>query len=831
MNSITVSLFRNTSDAYVAGLRKGSWESFSASFREPLARSTAKADLPLWAPADFGPDGHRSVEGVEAVHALVLDVDEAPIPDSWELVRALAGLRCVVYSSSSAKELAPRWRVAIDLSRAVTAEEYPRLSAAFTSTLPFAVGSASKDPARQWYGAREGADGSYTYVSMAWGAPLDVDALLALAPVPPVPVPPAPGQRKDAPIGASPQAAGGDVEGAELAYHSRLFAEHLKNAPPSIAGAGGDHALWQVVQHGAYDLALPIADILELVAEHFDPRCSPPWGEELAERVTHKATSAKASSTRPRCVPLPADLAEIFAAKAPPESGVRPVADAAGARSRVVIETGPDLDRVVSEACAALARDIALFKRAGELVRIVRIDASNADEGQHEGTPQIRPLPSATLKVRLTRAARWTKSSQGKTTETTPADDIVAAVSQLGDWPGVRRLIGIVETPALRPDGTILQEPGYDPKTAFFYDPRGARFPKVPDAPTREEAYAALCVLTEPFLDFPFATSAAAMVPVAAVLTLLARPAIEGNVPAILFEATTRGSGKTKLADVVSIIATGRLASKVTFPRTDDELEKLLGGYARRGAVVFTFDNISSDIPFGGAPIDKVLTSGGSVDLRILGKTQVPTFEWRAVVLGTGNNISFRGDTTRRVLVARLESPLENPEDREDFAHPDLLAWVATNRERLAVAGLTVLRAYAVAGRPRVDVKTWGSFESWSALVPRAIVWASGDAQADPQITRPTLDPCGDTEKTLLERLLAVFPAGEWRAKDLLDAGRELDLAAVLEEVVPLTEKNRAGRLGYHLRAWKGRVVGGLRLVGGQDKHSKVATWRAERVT
>jgi hypothetical protein len=100
----------------------------------------------------------------------------------------------------------------------------------------------------------------------------------------------------------------GDVEGDELADHRQLYAKYLKTAPPSVEGQGGDLALWRVVQHGALDLSLPVKDILELLREHFDPRCSPPWGDELEAKVHHKARSAKAESTRPQARPMPKDV-------------------------------------------------------------------------------------------------------------------------------------------------------------------------------------------------------------------------------------------------------------------------------------------------------------------------------------------------------------------------------------------------------------------------------------------------------------------------------------------------------------------------------------------
>src|SRR5207249_1071181 len=39
-------------------------------------------------------------------------------------------------------------------------------------------------------------------------------------------------------------------------------------------------------------------------------------------------------------------------------------------------------------------------------------------------------------------------------------------------------------------------------------------------------------------------------------------------------------------------------------------------------------------------------------------------------------------------------------------------------------AALTLLRGYCSAGRPDVELSTWGSYEAWSGLVRAAIVWA-----------------------------------------------------------------------------------------------------------
>lgn len=116
---------------------------------------------------------------------------------------------------------------------------------------------------------------------------------------------------------------------AERARRREYFRRYLETAPPCVEGAGGDAQLFAVVQHGAFDLALPTEDVLADIAEVYDPRCSPPWGDELAERVVHKSNSAKTSSTRKRIEPLPVEVEGLFGPAAPtPEEKLEELAEA-----------------------------------------------------------------------------------------------------------------------------------------------------------------------------------------------------------------------------------------------------------------------------------------------------------------------------------------------------------------------------------------------------------------------------------------------------------------------------------------------------------------------
>lgn len=121
---------------------------------------------------------------------------------------------------------------------------------------------------------------------------------------------------KERPAPAETQTYAGDVDGPERERRRGIYAAWLRDEAPARGPerrGQGDQTLFDVVQRGAYDLALPVQDVLDLVREFYDPRCSPMWGDELEERVLHKANWAKTLSSRPAMPPLPEDLAELFA--------------------------------------------------------------------------------------------------------------------------------------------------------------------------------------------------------------------------------------------------------------------------------------------------------------------------------------------------------------------------------------------------------------------------------------------------------------------------------------------------------------------------------------
>lgn len=505
-------------------------------------------------------------------------------------------------------------------------------------------------------------------------------------------------------------------------------------------------------------------------------------------------------------------------------------------RRRPTIEITTEVHVVTDQAIDALTHDPDVFQRDGELVRIVRIAESEADATILAGTPQIRRIVPATLTEHLTRSARWSRfdARRKKMVEAVPPSSVVQAVAARGEYRGIRPIVGIAEAPMLRPDGTIMQDAGYDGATGYVYLP-SIEFPRVADRPALEDAHRALAELAEVFADFPYRAEADRIVPVAAILTLLARPAIRGSVAAVVLDATTRGSGKTLQGDCVSLVATGRPAGKMTWPSDEIELEKVLASYALRGAALILFDNVTTR--FGGGPLDKVLTARDRVELRVLGKSELPSLTWRALVLASGNNVEIAGDTCRRVLVSRLESTLETPENRTGFVHDPLLEWVSSERPRLVCAALTILRAWVVAGRPRLTPRQWGSYEEWTGIVPQALVFAGATDPMGAKLQELADDPDRRDRAAIIDGIARLAPDGislRGLITSLYPTDRRQDGPPdgydQFREALESMTRTKPGQvpsvaaLGNALRRHRGAVTGGRKLVA--ETGRQVATWR-----
>ncbi len=337
------------------------------------------------------------------------------------------------------------------------------------------------------------------------------------------------------------------------------------------------------------------------------------------------------------------------------------------------IQIGVDEDRVVREAIAALANDPDLYQRGGILCRVTsELQKLKRPMIYRElDAPRIEPVPIPWVQVKLAANARWMRRDKkdNRWVAAHPPTFAVQAVATAGSLNGIRSLVGVIETPTLRPDGTAISKPGYDIATGLLLRPLGP-LAAIPSAPTRAQALAALDRLLGVVADFPFDKEEHRAAWLAAVLTPFCRWAFEGPAPLFLFDATVRGSGKTLLAKVTGLISVGRTPAATIWSSDEEERRKRITAVALAGDPLVLIDNI--DGMLGGSALNAALTTT-SWDDRILGVSRnsgaLPLF---TIWLATGNNAILGADTARRTIHIRLASPMEKPEERTGFQHADL---------------------------------------------------------------------------------------------------------------------------------------------------------------
>jgi hypothetical protein len=501
-------------------------------------------------------------------------------------------------------------------------------------------------------------------------------------------------------------------------------------------------------------------------------------------------------------------------------------------RSRIVIT--PDEHLVTDKAVAALARDSTIYQRPGiGLVHVVRESKQLKGIERPKGSPRIVPVPLPRLRERLAANALFLGHGTRKGQELKhkhPPAFCVQAVAARGEWEGIRELTAVVNSPVLRRDGTVLDRPGYDALTGLIYETNCPPVP-VPRKPTAATVRGAFDLLAEVVADFPFAQAAHKSAWVAGLLTPLARFAFSGPAPLFLVDSNVRGSGKNLLCDVTALTLTGREMPRMANSENDEECRKRITALAVGGDLSVLIDNIAGHL--GCPALDSALTSTTWKD-RILGRTEIAEMPLQAVWYATGNNVAILADTSRRVAHIRLESKLENPEERKDLRHPQLKEWVLQERPRLLAAALTILRGYCAAGRPDQRLTPWGSYEGWSALVRSAVVWAGF---RDPGETRQELRKQSDKEAGALQAILVGLEfldrsGAGLTASQIVEAAAdrnhtEEELVALREAILTLCPLGKrdfpsARSVGMKLHHLRGRVAGGKFLERNEKNHAAV---------
>ena len=450
-----------------------------------------------------------------------------------------------------------------------------------------------------------------------------------------------------------------------------------------------------------------------------------------------------------------------------------------------------------------------IYNQGGRLVRMVR---------DVEGLLSMEEVPLPALRAAIERVVLFKKFNM-KSEEWLPADcpqDLVSIVATKADYgESIQELQEVLACPTLMPDGTPLIDPGYYPDQAIYLDTESLR--DIDPDMGRDEA---LGVLRDLIHQFPFEKPAHESVALSAIITPVVRSAISGPVPLVLFDASTPSSGKTFLADISAIIATGRVAPRQA--QVDEtEFEKRVTSILINGARTVLIDNVKK--PIGGATMDALLT-GDIWTARILGLSKMVKLRARATWMATGNNITIQGDLARRALRCYLRPNMERPEEARGFKYSDILSHVRENRSKYISAAISLVRAFIQAGSPDQGLPALGSFTSWSNTVRSALVWAG---MPDPVTTQGELrsDNATATWGVVLDALTSVYNKQWFSARDVFDlcfrmvnegnVNRDYVniLAASLEDVTTGGREPTARSLSLVFKEWLNRIVDGKRLI------------------
>lgn len=497
----------------------------------------------------------------------------------------------------------------------------------------------------------------------------------------------------------------------------------------------------------------------------------------------------------------------------------------------VMVNDGRHLREWSDDALAAVRdtneREFRVFTRGGELARVKQTD---------EGRWIVERLGEHALRGELDRAADFVlpPKEEGETpTPIAPPMDVVRDVRFLAQFPGIPSLVGIVTSPRVRPDGTILSRPGYDAGTRLYLAP-DAPTVEVPESPSRDDARDAARFIVEELLgDFPFVSPVDRANAIGFVVSIVARPAIAGAVPAAVFDARSgQGSGKSLLLRTLCYIACGTEPAMSAIPGDEAEWRKSITAALLRGGEVLSFDNATEPIESGA--LANAITSPVFED-RILGANRRVELPVRCCWAITGNRTGFGGDMARRVFPIELDAACERPEDRDGFRHPDLMEWVRANRLALLRALLIMARAWWAAGCPAPAVKTWGSFESFVRVVGGILEYAgvSGFLTNRAEF-RDAANESRHEWAAFLAALQARFGVLPFTTRDVVNEAETLGefSAALPGDLHDAFERRRgfANRLGIALGKSVGRIIDGYRLEdAGRDSNTKSRRFRVGR--
>ena len=212
----------------------------------------------------------------------------------------------------------------------------------------------------------------------------------------------------------------------------------------------------------------------------------------------------------------------------------------------------------------------------------------------------------------------------------------------------------------------------------------------------------------------------------------------------------------------------------------------------------------------------------------------------------TGNNLLIGGDLSRRCFRIRLIANNANPDERDDYAIPEILDYCEEYRRELVTAILVMVKAWFQSGKPpaKAKIAKADSFGNWIKMVGGILEFAGIHGW---QQNREELRSKNNEEAREWERFLSVWSqcyGDTW--KRTLDVQRDIingsphsaianansqlfkSLPAVLAEKFAKNKDSFYLSLAKALSFRKQTVYGlqGFQIESQEDSHTKNLVWQ-----
>jgi putative DNA primase/helicase len=850
-----------------------------------------KASLPWLKMARFGDirtkksslrhdDNMISISGIEADY----DGETIAMDEAVERLRA-AKVLCIVYTSPSHTEDAPRWRVLCPLSQEYTPDERDRFLARLNGLFGGVFADESWTRSQSYYYGSINHNPSHRVVVLD-ATPIDLIGMLDTFAI---------RKPEKAHKGNGANGAGyhGPPSPPEAITDRRIngliesLLSHIRNAPDgqkyftlrdiSFTIGGYLHLTnWSVQQAvEACVAALPSAQDWEAARKTAtaaieagrDKPLDLPDRPGYVARVREKSNGAHAPEVPPvgDPIPLPPPSQEPVESEGDGRDPPDPPGDDGPAGRPVPPEIpvipciAGEMPRMARAAEQALiSAGVEVYQRH-KLVRPVEEEYPAADNRITHSAALLAYTPASLFKL-LSSVAKFQKFNRQRRTwvECDPPDKLVQILLDgKGDWtfPHIR---GVLTCPTLRADGSVLKDRGYDPASRYYLAmPSNLVLPDMVDAPSRQDAEAALARLGALLVRFPFVDEVSRAVAFCILLTQVLRCAMQVS-PMLAVSATAPSSGKSFLVDLASAIALGRPCPVIPPGKNEEETEKGIRTKLLSGTPAFSIDNIHQGINM---PLLNMATERTHISIRLFSVLEEVEVENSVVIYSTGNNLEIIDEQGRRTVRCCMDSGEERPEHRVFDVNP--IDTVMADRGSYIADILTIARAYLghlASGGARPDIPPMGdSHKTWSRLVREPLVWlGQQDPLTSQEITRQD-DPVsgrlsviidawhlafGMEAKTLSEvskyaTTIPVFHADRYDTDQ-----NEINLAAYNAHkecqetlLAALRDGFAAGKDGVNTHAWgnwmrrfAGRVSGGLRFERVKEdektKHKGALQWK-----